>query len=93
MTNQFRRSGRNNRYLSSCAVTLGDTGGFAAFKTQLDNAWSRGHDTYVLGHLDAASATDRLDLDKALAYLSMLQRQGSITLETFASYERLLASS
>lgn len=93
MLNQLRRNGRANRYMSPCAVTLGDTGGYAAFKTQLDNAISRGHDMYVLGHLDAASATDRIDLDKGLAYLSMLARQGSIRLETFASYEALLAVS
>mgnify|MGYP000962641048 CR=1 FL=1 len=93
MTNQFGRNGRNNRYFSSCAVTLGDTGGYATFKTQLDNAISRGHDTYILSHLDAASATDRLDFDKGLAYLSMLVRQGSITLETFSSYEILLGRS
>lgn len=92
MTNQFRRAGRNNRFFSSCAVTLGDTGGYAAFKTQFDNAFSRGHDTYILSHLDAASATDRADLDKALAYLSMLERQGQIRFETFASYEALLAA-
>lgn len=91
MLNQLRRAGRANRHMSPCAVTLGDTGGYAAFKTQLDNAISRGHDMYVLGHLDAASATDRIDLDKGLAYLSMLARQGSIRLETFASYEALLA--
>ena len=91
MLNQLRRNGRANRYMSPCAVTLGDTGGYAAFKTQLDNAISRGHDMYVLGHLDAASATDRIDLDKGLAYLSMLARQGTIRLETFASYEALLA--
>lgn len=92
MSNQFRRKGRANRYFSSCAVTLGDTGGYAAFKTQVDNAYTRGHDIYVLGHLNAASATDRIDLDKGLAYLSMLERQGLIRLETFASYEALLAA-
>ena len=93
MFNQFRRAGRNNRFMASCAVTLGDTGGFASFKTQLDNAWTRGHDIYVLGHLDAAHAPNRDDLDKGLAYLSMLARQGSIRLETFSSYETLLALS
>lgn len=93
MLNQFRRSGRANRYMSPCAVTLGDTGGYSSFKTQLDNAISRGHDMYVLGHLNAATSTDRIDLDKGLAYLSMLARQGSIRLETFSSYEMLLALS
>jgi len=90
MFNQFRRKGRMNRYMTSCAVTIGDTGGYAAFKTQVDNAYTRGHDVFVLGHLDPASATDRLDFDKGIAYLAMLARQNLIKFETFSSYEALL---
>lgn len=93
MLNQFRRAGRANRYMSPAAVTMGDTGGYAAFKTQLDNAISRGHDIYVLSHLKSATSTDRVDFDKAIAYLSMLARQGAIRIETFSSYEDLLERS
>ena len=90
--NQVRRANRNNRYISSCAVTLGDTGGFATFKTQIDNSIANGMDIYVLSHLDVASAPNRDDLDMGLAYLSMLHRQGSIRFDTFTSYEKILST-
>lgn len=93
MSNQLRRKNRLNRYMSSCAVTMGDTGGYSAFKTQLDNAISRGHDIYVLSHLNAATSTDRIDFDLGISYLSQLERNGTIRIETFASYETLLAAS
>ncbi len=89
-SNQFRRANRNNRYLLACAVTLGDTGGFAAFKAQVDYSINAGQDIYILSHLDAPSAPNRDDLDKGLAYLSTLYRQRLIRFDTFSSYEKLL---